>query len=146
MGRDREVILEGGKRPGEERPIVGVNNAGSGERIRLKLKSSEPRHRKVGNGMEDSWAREGPAATGGEKPLKGGCPWTNRHETWLANPRRVMNRERQTRSVGEAAARWWSWPRERGWECVVGTRGERFLPGPRKRKRVGRFGQDAAVW
>jgi hypothetical protein len=50
-----------------------VNNAGSGERIHLKLKSSEPRHRKVGNGMEDSWGREGPAATGGEKPLKGGA-------------------------------------------------------------------------
>jgi len=50
-----------------------VNNAGSGERIHLKLKSSEPRHRKVGNGMEDSGVREDQAATGGEKPLKGGA-------------------------------------------------------------------------
>jgi hypothetical protein len=109
VGRGREVILEGGKRPGEERPIVGVNNAGSGERIHLKLKSSEPRHRKVGNGMEDSSIREEWAATSGEKPLKGGYPWTNRSETWLANPRSELNRERQTRSVGEAAARRPSW-------------------------------------
>lgn len=34
MGRGRKVILEGGKRPGEERPSDGVNNAGIGERIR----------------------------------------------------------------------------------------------------------------
>lgn len=59
----------------------------------LPLKSSEPRHRKVGNGMEDSGAREGPAATGGEKPLKGGCPWTNQHETRLADPRHGKSRE-----------------------------------------------------
>jgi hypothetical protein len=57
VGRGREVILEGGKRPGEERPFVGVNNANVGERIRSmsadaqqcvtdtgQLKSSEPRH------------------------------------------------------------------------------------------------------
>ena len=61
VGRGREVILEGGKRPGEERPFVGVNNANVGERIRSmsadrqqcvadtgQLKSSEPRHHLYG--------------------------------------------------------------------------------------------------
>jgi hypothetical protein len=32
--RGREVILEGGKQPGEERPAEGVNNVDDGERIR----------------------------------------------------------------------------------------------------------------
>jgi hypothetical protein len=50
----------------------------------LKLESSEPRHRKVGNGRGDSSIREDPAATNGEKPLKGGCPWTIQSEIWLA--------------------------------------------------------------
>lgn len=56
MGRGREVFLEGGKRPGEERPFVGVNNADVGERIRsmsdmlgrkvrVELDSSNPRSR-----------------------------------------------------------------------------------------------------
>lgn len=43
--------------------------------------------------MEDCGAREGLAATSGEKPLKGGCPWTIQHETWLADPRREKSRE-----------------------------------------------------
>lgn len=122
MGRGREVILEGGKRPREERPIEGVNNADSGERIHLELTSSEPRHRKMGNGMEDNSNREDRVVTDGEKPLKGGCPWTNRSETRSAGPRRVTSRERQTRSVGKTAARRGSRPRERGWEGVGGTR------------------------
>lgn len=120
MGRDREVILEGGKRPGEERPGDGVNNVDVGNasarasdigaarrwwcstsdidaarwRWSSTLKSSEPRHRKVGNGMEDGGIREGPAATGGEKPLKDGCPWTTQHETRLADPRHGKSRGR----------------------------------------------------
>jgi len=108
VGRGREVILEGEKRPGEERPFVDVNNVVVGERIRSmsdaaaarwqcdagQLKSSEPRHRKVGNGREDGTTREGLAAANGEKPLKGGCPWTIRHETRLADPRHARSRER----------------------------------------------------
>jgi hypothetical protein len=54
----------------------------------------------VGNGREDGAIREGRAAASGEKPLKVGCPWTNRHETWPADPRREQSRERQPRPVG----------------------------------------------
>jgi len=144
VGRGREVILEGGERPGEERPIAGVNNAGSGERIHAKLTSSELRHRKMGNGREDSAAREGGAATGGEKPLKEGCPWTNRSETWSADPRRETNRTRQTRSVGTAAVRQSGRPRERGWECVGGTRRRRVPARTARAETVGRSSRDAA--
>jgi len=34
VGRGREVILEGGKQPREERLVEGVNNVDGGERIR----------------------------------------------------------------------------------------------------------------
>jgi hypothetical protein len=81
-----------------------VNNAVVGERIRSPvigaprgatrlewLKSSEPRHRKVGNGRGDSRAREGPAATSGEKPLKGG-----------AHGRSGMKYGREIRDTGRA--------------------------------------------
>jgi len=113
VGQGREVILEGGKRPGEERPNAGVNNAIAGERIRSKvlrrrkawiteqLKSSKPKHRKMGNGREDSSIREGPAAASGEKPLKGGYPGTIRPERRSADSRHGRNRGRQPRSVGE---------------------------------------------
>lgn len=107
MGRGREVILEGGKQPGEERPFDGVNNVVVGERTREisevdaarqrcagELKSSEPRGRKVRNGKGDGSIREGRAATSGEKPLKGGCPWTIQSEIWLADPRDESSRGR----------------------------------------------------
>jgi hypothetical protein len=44
--------------------------------------------------MEDGATREGRAASSGEKPLKGGCPWTIRHEIRLADSRREKSRER----------------------------------------------------
>jgi len=144
VGRGREVILEGGKRPREERPIEGVNNAGSGERIHRKLTSSEPRRRKVENGMEDSSVREDRAATGGEKPLKGGCPWTNRPEIRLADPRRETSRARQTRSVGELPQGRVAGRASVDGKASEGPAGEGFLPGPRKRERAGRSGGDAA--
>lgn len=110
MGRGRKVILEGGKRPGEERPFVGVNNANVGERIRSMsgrcvarrdgrwiaqiLGAAASPSRVVGNGREDSTIREGLAAANGEKPLKGGCPWTIRHEIRLGDPRDGKSQER----------------------------------------------------
>jgi hypothetical protein len=50
--------------------------------------------RVVGNGREDGTIREDLAATNGEKPLKGGCPWTIRHETRLGDPRHEKSQER----------------------------------------------------
>jgi len=92
------------------------------------LKSSEPRHRKVRNGMEDNVAREGRVATDGEKPLKGGFPWTIQSEKWLADLRRVSSRERQTRPAEGVTARLCRRPRERGLEDVAGTRISRVIP------------------
>jgi hypothetical protein len=48
----------------------------------------------VGNGREDSTIREDLAAANGEKPLKGGCPWTIRHEIRLGDPRHGKSQER----------------------------------------------------
>lgn len=120
MGRGREVILEGGEQPGEERPVGGVktskvvNASARSEAVRRKaqvqLNGSNPRSRGTArwfasrvrfggfsadeNGKGDSRVREDPAATSGEKPLKGGCPWTNQHEIGLADPRHETSRER----------------------------------------------------
>jgi hypothetical protein len=94
VGRGREVILEGGQRPREERPSGDVKTAKlvnasvcSESRARrlfgrlacqasrisrplVWLKSSEPRRRKARNGMEDNAVREDSVAMDGEKPLK----------------------------------------------------------------------------
>lgn len=56
--------------------------------------------RVMGNGREDGTIREDLAATNGEKPLKGGYPWTIRHETRLGDPRHEKSQERQTWPVG----------------------------------------------
>lgn len=94
QGRDRKVILEGGKRPREERPFEGVNNAVVGERIRVQADI-------LGAAAPQGGKRHGGEATGastrveggtepverGEKPLKGRCPWTIQHETGLADTR-----------------------------------------------------------
>jgi len=68
-GRDREVILEGGKRPGEERPIEDVNNVFAGERIRRMARArkgtwssgSNPRSRDAAR-RETAW-RTGESAS-----------------------------------------------------------------------------------
>lgn len=86
-----------------------------------QLKSSEPRHRKVGNGREDGSIREGLAATSGEKPLKVGCPWTIQHETGLADRRHARSRGRQPRPVGVEPQGDTRRPRERGLAGVGGT-------------------------
>jgi hypothetical protein len=98
-----------------------ASDARKGERG-ARLKSSELRRRKAMNGREDGAIREDRAATSGEKPLKGGCPWTIQHETGLADPRHGKNRERQTRSVGELSQGSTGRPRERGLGGVAGTR------------------------
>jgi hypothetical protein len=55
----------------------------------------------MGNGREDGTIREDLAATNGEKPLKGGCPWTIQHETRLTDSRHAQSQERQTWPDGE---------------------------------------------
>jgi len=110
VGRGRKVILEGGKRPGEERPFVGVNNVNVGERIRSMsglcvarrvchwtaqiLGAAASPSRVMGNGRGDSTIREDLAAANGEKPLKGGCPWTIWHEIRPGDPRHGRSQER----------------------------------------------------
>jgi hypothetical protein len=79
--------------------------------------------------------REGLAATNGEKPLKGGCPWTIRHETRLADPRHERSRERQSRPVGVTPQGGTSRPRERGLVGVVGTQRRSDPVVPRKRTK-----------
>jgi hypothetical protein len=73
VGRGREVILEGEEQPGEERPSVGVNNAGDGERTRNAtadiLGAAAPQGGKPQGGRLDPRGTSGGV---GEKPLKGG--------------------------------------------------------------------------
>lgn len=107
----RGVLQKCGTRPGGHPRRGGTTRRGATQRRREQrrrsenaserwLTSSEPRHREVGNGMEEGTTREGRAASGGEKPLKGGCPWTIRHEIRPAETRREQSRGRQTRPVG----------------------------------------------
>jgi len=62
VGRGREVNLEGEKRPGEERPHGGVNNAVVGERIRTTNAGSAARR-----GEREAAQILGAAAPQGEK-------------------------------------------------------------------------------
>lgn len=85
--------------------------------------------------MEDGEAREGLAATGGEKPLKGGCPWTIQHETWLADPRHGTSRVgRPGRSAcGRKVIR--DGRVGVGWQASEGPERQRVLRVPRKRRK-----------
>jgi len=132
-GRDREVILEGGKQPGEERPFGDVNNVGVGERTRRKVASAPqgamslkarilgaatPQGGKRQGGQHDP---RGSGGDGGEKPLKGGSPWTIRPEIWLADLRHETSWAWKPQPVGMQPQGCMRRPRERGLVFVVGT-------------------------
>jgi len=96
----------------------------------------------VGNGREDGTIREDLAATNGEKPLKGGCPWTTQHETRLADSRHERSRGRQSRPDGVRPQGRTRRPRERELEGVVGTHRRRADAVPRKRTKHSHPGDD----
>lgn len=132
-GRDREVILEGGKQPREERPFDDVNNVGVGERTRTEsgkraarrdvaeariLGAAAPQGGKRQGGQHDP---RGSGGDGGEKPLKGGSPWTIRPEIWLADLRHETSWAWKPQPVGMQPQGCMRRPRERELVFVAGT-------------------------